>query len=162
MEAQFPAWVSRFLSQSRRDGAAGLVLQQEDLQVELQALERKILAKVLEDRGLSARDAQAGVGVALQQGGTTGVTEEVSAGLNPRVMMVTTGVGWGLYPLGCVQGVAGTHACQMAEPWGQPFQLGCRSWAHNPPGRSIPETPPSFLCFKPPLGCACALHRSGS
>ncbi|NXV44563.1 SUN2 protein, partial [Uria aalge] len=76
VEAQFPAWVSRFLSQSRQDGAAGRVLQQEDLQAELQALERKILAKVSEDRRLSARDAQAGIGVALQQGRTTGVTEE--------------------------------------------------------------------------------------
>ncbi|NWW46576.1 SUN2 protein, partial [Pedionomus torquatus] len=76
VEAQFPAWVSRFLSQSRQDSTAGLVLQQEDLQTELQALEHKILAKVLEDRRLSARDAQAGIGVALQQGGTTGVTEE--------------------------------------------------------------------------------------
>ncbi|XP_074933494.1 SUN domain-containing protein 2 isoform X1 [Phalacrocorax aristotelis] len=76
VEAQFPAWISQFLSQSRRDGAAGLILQQEDLQAELQALERKILAKVLEDRRLSARDAQAGIGVALRQGGTTGVTEE--------------------------------------------------------------------------------------
>ncbi|XP_069663317.1 SUN domain-containing protein 2 isoform X1 [Haliaeetus albicilla] len=76
VEAQFPAWVSRFLSQSRQDGAAGLILQREDLQAELQALERKILAKVLEDRRLSARDAQAGIGVALRQGGTVGVTEE--------------------------------------------------------------------------------------
>ncbi|KAM4672648.1 LOW QUALITY PROTEIN: SUN domain-containing protein 2-like [Amazona ochrocephala] len=74
VEAQFPAWVSQFLSQSRRDGAAGLVLQPEDLQAELQALERKILDKVSEDRRLSARDA--GIGVALQQGGTMGVTEE--------------------------------------------------------------------------------------
>uniref|UniRef100_A0A8B9N4B0 Sad1 and UNC84 domain containing 2 n=1 Tax=Accipiter nisus TaxID=211598 RepID=A0A8B9N4B0_9AVES len=76
VEAQFPAWVSRFLSQSRQDGAAGLILQREDLQAELQALERKILAKVSEDRRLSARDAQAGIGVALRQGGTAGVTEE--------------------------------------------------------------------------------------
>ncbi|XP_062443887.1 SUN domain-containing protein 2 [Rhea pennata] len=76
VEAQFPAWVSQFLSQPRQDGAAGLFLQREDLQAELHALERKILAKVLEDRRLSARDAQAGVGVALQQGGIAGVTEE--------------------------------------------------------------------------------------
>nr|XP_009663629.1 PREDICTED: SUN domain-containing protein 2 [Struthio camelus australis] len=76
VEAQFPAWVSQFLSQPQRDGAAGLFLQREDLQAELQALERKILAKVLEDRRLSARDAQAGIGVALQQGGMAGVTEE--------------------------------------------------------------------------------------
>ncbi|XP_010187993.1 PREDICTED: LOW QUALITY PROTEIN: SUN domain-containing protein 2, partial [Mesitornis unicolor] len=76
VEAQFPAWVSRFLSQPQRDGAASLILQREDLQEELQALERKILAKVLEDRRLSGRDAQAGIGVALRQGGTAGVTEE--------------------------------------------------------------------------------------
>ncbi|NXB75490.1 SUN2 protein, partial [Donacobius atricapilla] len=76
VEAQFPVWISRFLSQSQQDGAAAFILQREDLQVELQALEHKILAKVLEDRRLSARDAQAGIGVALQQGGTAGVTEE--------------------------------------------------------------------------------------
>ncbi|NXD79526.1 SUN2 protein, partial [Halcyon senegalensis] len=76
VEAQFPAWISRFLSQSRREGAAGLLLRQEDLEAELQALEHKILAKVLEDRRLLARDAEADIGVALRQGGTTGVTEE--------------------------------------------------------------------------------------
>ncbi|NXG67324.1 SUN2 protein, partial [Hemiprocne comata] len=76
VEAQFPAWVSRFLSQPQQGGAASLVLQREDLQAELQALERKILAKVLEDRRLSAQDAQGVIGVALRQGGTTGVTEE--------------------------------------------------------------------------------------
>ncbi|XP_010282845.1 PREDICTED: SUN domain-containing protein 2-like [Phaethon lepturus] len=76
VEAQFPAWISRFLSQPQQDGATSLVLQREDLQAELQALERKILARVLEDRRLSARDAQAGMRVALQQGGTAGVTEE--------------------------------------------------------------------------------------
>ncbi|KAF4799076.1 SUN domain-containing protein 2 [Turdus rufiventris] len=76
VEAQFPAWISRFLSQSQQDGAAAFILQREDLQAELQALEHKILAKVLEDRRLSARDAQAGIGVALRQGGTAGVTEE--------------------------------------------------------------------------------------
>ncbi|NXT20063.1 SUN2 protein, partial [Syrrhaptes paradoxus] len=76
VEAQFPEWVSRFISQPRKDGTASLVLQREDLQAELQALESKILDKVLEDRRLSARDAKASVGVALQQGGTAGVTEE--------------------------------------------------------------------------------------
>ncbi|NWH38719.1 SUN2 protein, partial [Chloropsis hardwickii] len=76
VEAQFPVWISRFLSQSQQDGAAAFILQREDLQAELQALENKILAKVLEDRRLSARDAQAGIGVALRQGGATGVTEE--------------------------------------------------------------------------------------
>ncbi|XP_069711772.1 SUN domain-containing protein 2 [Phaenicophaeus curvirostris] len=72
VEAQFPAWLGQFLSQSQRDGAAGLILQKEDLQKELQALEQKILAKVLEDQMLLARDAQAGTGVAVRQG----VTEE--------------------------------------------------------------------------------------
>ncbi|XP_010135399.1 PREDICTED: SUN domain-containing protein 2, partial [Buceros rhinoceros silvestris] len=76
VEAQFPVWIDQFLSQSQKGGAAGLVLQREDLQAELQALERKILAKVLEDQRLSARGAQAGIGVALQQGGAAGVTEE--------------------------------------------------------------------------------------
>ncbi|NWU97532.1 SUN2 protein, partial [Upupa epops] len=76
VEAQFPAWISKFLSQARHDGTAGLILQREDLQAELQALEHKILAKVLEDRRLSARDSHTGSGVALQQGGTSGVTEE--------------------------------------------------------------------------------------
>uniref|UniRef100_A0A8C3U2L5 Sad1 and UNC84 domain containing 2 n=1 Tax=Catharus ustulatus TaxID=91951 RepID=A0A8C3U2L5_CATUS len=76
VELQFPAWISRFLSQSQQDGAAAFILQREDLQAELQALEHKILAKVLEDRRPSARDAQAGIGVALRQGGTAGVTEE--------------------------------------------------------------------------------------
>ncbi|XP_066176141.1 SUN domain-containing protein 2 [Sylvia atricapilla] len=76
VEAQFPVWISRFLSQSHQGGAAAFILQREDLQAELQALEHKILAKVLGDRRLSARDAQAGIGVALRQGGTAGVTEE--------------------------------------------------------------------------------------
>lgn len=88
-------WINQFLSQSQQGGAAGLVLQREDLQAELQALERKILAKVLEDQRLSAQDAQAGTGVALQQGGAAGVTEEVSTGLSLRDVMVTTGVGLG-------------------------------------------------------------------
>ncbi|NXI51214.1 SUN2 protein, partial [Chloroceryle aenea] len=76
VEAQFPAWISQFLVQSQRDGTAGFLLRQEDLEAELQALEHKILAKVLEDRQLLARDAQANIGVALRQGGTAGVTEE--------------------------------------------------------------------------------------
>ncbi|KFO81720.1 SUN domain-containing protein 2 [Cuculus canorus] len=72
VEAQFPAWLSQFLSQSRQDGAAGLILQKEDLQTELQSLEQKILAKVLEDQALLVQDVQAGTGVAVREG----VTEE--------------------------------------------------------------------------------------
>lgn len=84
-----PAWIGRFLSQPHQDGAAALVLQREDLHAELQALERKILAKVQEERRLSAREASAGIGVALRPGGAGGVTEEVS----PRDTV--TVVGWG-------------------------------------------------------------------
>uniref|UniRef100_A0A8B9DT50 Sad1 and UNC84 domain containing 2 n=1 Tax=Anser cygnoides TaxID=8845 RepID=A0A8B9DT50_ANSCY len=76
VEAQMPAWIGRFLSQPHQDGAAALVLQREDLHTELQALERKILAKVQEERRLSAREASAGIGVALRPGGAGGVTEE--------------------------------------------------------------------------------------
>ncbi|XP_053909775.1 SUN domain-containing protein 2-like isoform X2 [Cuculus canorus] len=52
-------------------GAAGLVFQQEDLQVKLQtldALKLKILVKVLEDQRQLARDTQASIGMALRQG----------------------------------------------------------------------------------------------
>lgn len=84
-----PAWIGRVLSQPRRDGAAALVLQREDLQEELQALENKILAKMQEERRLSAREASAGIGVALRPGGAGGVTEEVS----PRD--TATATGWG-------------------------------------------------------------------
>ncbi|NXO36477.1 SUN2 protein, partial [Locustella ochotensis] len=76
VETQFPVWISRFLSESQQDGTAAFILQREDLQAELQALEHKILAKVLEDQRLSARDAQARIGVVLRQGGNAGVTEE--------------------------------------------------------------------------------------
>ncbi|KAM9206004.1 SUN domain-containing protein 2 isoform 1-T1 [Mergus octosetaceus] len=76
VEAQMPVWIGRFLSQPRRDGAAALVLQREDLHAELQALEHKILAKMQEERRLSAWEASAGIGVALRPGGAGGVTEE--------------------------------------------------------------------------------------
>ncbi|XP_009979457.1 PREDICTED: SUN domain-containing protein 2, partial [Tauraco erythrolophus] len=73
MGVQFPVWISRFLSQSRQDG---LFLRHEDLQAELQALEHKILAKVLENQRLLAQGAQGGVGLTSRQEGTAGVTEE--------------------------------------------------------------------------------------
>lgn len=74
VEAQMPAWISRFLAQPRQDtGTAGLLLQREDLQAELRALELRILAQMREERGLAARDS---IGVALRQGGAGGVTEE--------------------------------------------------------------------------------------
>ncbi|CAM5080852.1 unnamed protein product [Natator depressus] len=76
VEAQFPQWISQFLSQPREDGVGSLVLQREELQDQLRKLERKILARVSEDQRMSARDAKASIGVALQQEGVTGVTEE--------------------------------------------------------------------------------------
>lgn len=115
VEAQFPAWISRFLSQPQQDGAASFILQREDLQAELQALEHKILAKVLEDRRLTAREAQAGIGVALRQGGTAGVTEEVSA--ESLAHEVSTGVvcagGWHV----CLAGGRGVGTAPTAGTW---------------------------------------------
>lgn len=76
VEAQFPRWISQFLSQPGEDGVGSLVLQREELQDQLQKLERKILARVSENQRVSARDATASIGVVLQQEGVTGVTEE--------------------------------------------------------------------------------------
>lgn len=91
VEAQMPAWISHFLAQSRQgDGTAGLLLQREDLQAELRALELRILAQMREERGLAARDS---IGVALRQGGTGGVTEEVSDG---RALGTWVGIPWSL------------------------------------------------------------------
>lgn len=91
VEAQMPAWISRFLAQPRQDaGTAGLLLQREDLQAELRALELRILAQMREERGLAARDS---IGVALRQGGAGGVTEEVSGG---RALGTWGGIPWSL------------------------------------------------------------------
>ncbi|XP_050773058.1 SUN domain-containing protein 2 [Gopherus flavomarginatus] len=76
VEAQFPRWISQFLSQPGEDGVGSLVLQREELQDQLQKLERKILARVSEDQRMSAQDATASIGVVLQQEGVAGVTEE--------------------------------------------------------------------------------------
>ncbi|NXY50589.1 SUN2 protein, partial [Ceuthmochares aereus] len=72
VEAQFPAWLSQFLLQSRWDGAASLILQKEDLQKEGGGVEQKILARVLKDQTLLGGGAQAGTGVAVRQGVTEG------------------------------------------------------------------------------------------
>ncbi|XP_053113347.1 SUN domain-containing protein 2 [Hemicordylus capensis] len=72
VEAQFPIWLSQFLSRPREDGVGSLFLQHEELEEQLQRLERKILAKISEDQRLSARD----VGITLQREGVIGVTEE--------------------------------------------------------------------------------------
>uniref|UniRef100_A0A8D0GYY5 SUN domain-containing protein n=1 Tax=Sphenodon punctatus TaxID=8508 RepID=A0A8D0GYY5_SPHPU len=78
VEAQFPSWISQFLSQPREDGAGSLFLQRGELQERLRELERKILAKVYEDQRMSAQEARASIGGAraLQQEGVTGVTEK--------------------------------------------------------------------------------------
>ncbi|XP_067415593.1 SUN domain-containing protein 2 isoform X2 [Emydura macquarii macquarii] len=76
VEAQFPQWISQFLLQPRGDGVGSLFLQREELQDQLQELERKILAKFSEDQRSSVRDAKADIGVVLQQEGVIGVTEE--------------------------------------------------------------------------------------
>ncbi|XP_074865261.1 SUN domain-containing protein 2 [Carettochelys insculpta] len=76
VEVQFPRWLSQFLSQPREDGVGSLVLQREELQDQLRDLEHRILARVSEVQRMSVRDATASVGVALQQEGVTGVTEE--------------------------------------------------------------------------------------
>nr|XP_038028989.1 LOW QUALITY PROTEIN: SUN domain-containing protein 2 [Anas platyrhynchos] len=76
VEAQMPAWIGQGPVAAPAGRRGALVLQREDLQEELQALEHKILAKMQEERRLSAREASAGIGVALRPGGAGGVTEE--------------------------------------------------------------------------------------
>ncbi|EMP27016.1 SUN domain-containing protein 2 [Chelonia mydas] len=71
-----PGQIKGVQEDPREDGVGSLVLQREELQDQLQKLERKILARVSEDQRMSARDAKASIGVALQQEGVTGVTEE--------------------------------------------------------------------------------------
>ncbi|XP_028935021.1 SUN domain-containing protein 2 isoform X2 [Ornithorhynchus anatinus] len=74
VESQFPGWISRFLL---RDEAVGTkLLQREELHDQLQKLEHKILAHLAQERGKSAQEAAAGLGVVLRKEGVTGVTEE--------------------------------------------------------------------------------------
>ncbi|XP_044085344.1 SUN domain-containing protein 2 isoform X2 [Neovison vison] len=74
VESQFPAWVSQFLL--RGGGTRTGLLQREEMQAQLQELERKILAHVAEMQGKSAREAAASLGLTLQKEGVIGVTEE--------------------------------------------------------------------------------------
>ncbi|XP_047598324.1 SUN domain-containing protein 2 isoform X3 [Lutra lutra] len=74
VESQFPAWVSQFLL--RGGGTRAGLLQREEMQAQLQELERKILAHVAEMQGKSAREAAASLGLTLQKEGVIGVTEE--------------------------------------------------------------------------------------
>ncbi|XP_059257978.1 SUN domain-containing protein 2 [Mustela nigripes] len=74
VESQFPAWVSQYLL--RGGGTRAGLLQREEMQAQLQELERKILAHVAEMQGKSAREAAASLGLTLQKEGVIGVTEE--------------------------------------------------------------------------------------
>ncbi|XP_062932281.1 SUN domain-containing protein 2 [Cynocephalus volans] len=74
VESQFPAWISQFLL--RGGGSRTGLLQREEMQAQLQALESKILAHMAEMQGKSAREAVASLGLTLQQEGIVGVTEE--------------------------------------------------------------------------------------
>lgn len=74
VESQLPAWVAQFL---RGDGGARTgLLQREELQAQLRELESKILARVAETQGTSAREAAAALSLTLQREGVIGVTEE--------------------------------------------------------------------------------------
>ncbi|XP_054438367.1 SUN domain-containing protein 2 isoform X2 [Pteronotus mesoamericanus] len=74
VESQFPAWISQFLV--RGGGTRTGLLQREEMQAQLQELEKKILAHVAEMQGKSAREAVASLGLRLQKEGVIGVTEE--------------------------------------------------------------------------------------
>ncbi|KAG3290923.1 SUN domain-containing protein 2 isoform X1 [Ictidomys tridecemlineatus] len=74
VESQFPAWVSQFLL--RGGGTRAGLLQREEMQVQLQELESKILSHMAEMQGKSAREAVASLGLTLQKEGMVGVTEE--------------------------------------------------------------------------------------
>uniref|UniRef100_A0A8C9QMN8 Sad1 and UNC84 domain containing 2 n=1 Tax=Spermophilus dauricus TaxID=99837 RepID=A0A8C9QMN8_SPEDA len=74
VESQFPAWVSQFLL--RGGGTRAGLLQREEMQVQLQELESKILSHMAEMQGKSAREAVASLGLTLQKEGVVGVTEE--------------------------------------------------------------------------------------
>ncbi|XP_027630329.1 SUN domain-containing protein 2 isoform X1 [Tupaia chinensis] len=73
VESQFPAWIGQFLL--RGGGTRAGLLQREEMEAQLQELERKILAHVAEMQGQSAREAAASLGLTLQREGVIGVTE---------------------------------------------------------------------------------------
>lgn len=74
VESQLPAWVAQFLRGG--GGARTGLLQREELQAQLRELESKILARVAETQGTSAREAAAALSLTLQREGVIGVTEE--------------------------------------------------------------------------------------
>ena len=74
VESQFPDWIRQFLLGDR--GARSGLLQRDEMHAQLQELENKILTKMAEMQGKSAREAAASLGQILQKEGIVGVTEE--------------------------------------------------------------------------------------
>ncbi|KAM6214496.1 SUN domain-containing protein 2 [Rhynchocyon petersi] len=74
VESQFPAWIAQFLLQG--GGTRAGLLQQEELEARLRALESRILTHVAETQGKSTKEAVASLGLTLQKEGMIGVTEE--------------------------------------------------------------------------------------
>ncbi|XP_021071970.1 SUN domain-containing protein 2 isoform X2 [Mus pahari] len=74
VESQFPDWITQFLLGDR--GVRSGLLQRDEMHAQLQQLEDKILAKMAEMQGKSAREAAASLGQILQKEGVVGVTEE--------------------------------------------------------------------------------------
>ncbi|XP_078506353.1 SUN domain-containing protein 2 [Lissotriton helveticus] len=79
VEQQFPEWVQRLLLPAGASGVgslAGVFLRRDELQEQLLDLERRILTAAREEHKRSTQHASARVGVALQGGALSGVTEE--------------------------------------------------------------------------------------
>lgn len=79
VEQQFPEWVQRLLLPAGASGAgslSGVFLRHDELQEQLLDLERRILSAAREEHKRSTQHASARLGVALQGGGLSGVTEE--------------------------------------------------------------------------------------
>lgn len=84
MESQFPDWIRQFLLGDR--GARSGLLQRDEMHAQLQELENKILTKMAEMQGKSAREAAASLGQILQKEGIVGVTEEVRDDCSPNTL----------------------------------------------------------------------------
>ncbi|XP_069087409.1 SUN domain-containing protein 2 isoform X1 [Pleurodeles waltl] len=79
IEQQFPEWVQRLLLPVGTSGTgslSGVFLRRDELQEQLLDLERRILAAAKEEQKRSPQHASARVGVVLQGGALSGVTEE--------------------------------------------------------------------------------------
>ncbi|XP_031796885.1 SUN domain-containing protein 2 isoform X2 [Sarcophilus harrisii] len=74
VKSHLPAWIHQFLLQDKE--ALARLFQLEEVQAQLQELERRILVSVAEEQGRSAREAAANLKLTLRKEGMTGVTEE--------------------------------------------------------------------------------------